>query len=117
MEKRKSIGLLLPTRGIVMKNPDTPNVDLLFELAEEAEEALEYVACRNCLKKRDASPVTYFAQERERISSRPGFPDENLPRRHICNQTCILFLLELFSRSVVPGSGFFVPQNYTLASF
>ena len=37
METRKSIGLLLPTRGIVMKNPDTPNVDLLFELAEEAE--------------------------------------------------------------------------------
>ena len=37
METRKSIGLLLPTRGIVMKNPDTPNVDLLFEMAEEAE--------------------------------------------------------------------------------
>ena len=37
METRKSIGLLLPTRGIVMKNPDAPEVNLLFELAEEAE--------------------------------------------------------------------------------
>ena len=37
MKTPKKVGLLLPTRGIVMKNPDAPDIGLLFELAQEAE--------------------------------------------------------------------------------